>query len=376
MGTREYARGSLGQRAGGEQFNAHLWEDFVCPVVDTRPHPHGQPASRGGDSGGWLDKLLNYRLQVPAHARVTRRSVASRRAVSTDQAKDVHDRARPSAYQVTGVELARRQLCQIEVTLELGIKLRVRFASGVQIDDGVRFDLPLRRRHRSAFEYAVRRDHYLTLDLDSALDQTQDAAHRSLHALRAHTLRPWLHALPLRGLQDRATADLVLGQRGHVDAAWVLLSCQSVDLRPIPCQCICTSLVFGDDLGRAKTRSGPQEHGCLWGRSGQALGNGDNSPEVELRHPGRVLQFRVRRDFEAILITTKIRGKIDTAIGRRIGSTHTPLERLHVDRREGINVDEQPVAAQHSGFRPLAAERRPIHLNRKVEQRRRGLFAR
>ena len=81
-------------------------------------------ATPGLDQAGrQIHQLLHDRSQPPTLRRVAHRRDRSREPEQTDPAQDVVGEAGQAQHQIIGVELARRQPLNVEISLELGVEL-------------------------------------------------------------------------------------------------------------------------------------------------------------------------------------------------------------------------------------------------------------
>ena len=151
FGIREVAGGGFGRSASGrKQLAMHAAEGLGCTVIGAQPK-NGAPGVLDQPPRP-VDQLLDHRFDAPALGTVAHRRVRPEQATLADQAQDVHRQGGELAHQIVGVELARGQARQVQVGLELGVKLLVRAVVAVQRDDVPGLEAGLRQAGRPALQ--------------------------------------------------------------------------------------------------------------------------------------------------------------------------------------------------------------------------------
>ena len=110
--------------AGREQLAVQSCEGFGRPVVGAQAEDKLAPCA--DEPSGPVHQLLDHFLQETVLGRVTRRRVCPQQAPLADHVQDIHRHGCELAHQVVVVELACGQPGQVQVGLELGVKLLVR----------------------------------------------------------------------------------------------------------------------------------------------------------------------------------------------------------------------------------------------------------
>ena len=210
------------------------------------------------------------------------------------------------------------------------------------------------------------RANHLTPLVDGAPDRQQRTAHEPVDALSLQRLLPRGDALagarllPARG----PIAGQLAVQRGYFCCARVPLD-QPVHLHQL-------GLVAGRDLvhqaHRIEARVQARQDWRHGPKRAQALDNGKDTLEVEVALTGGTLHAMAQDKFKSKDVAAEAGSQRAAADDASVGTAHALIGRAAVVRRDGVRVQRQPAAIQHTEVRCLAAQHALDHRSNEVEQ--------